>query len=342
MKRTKKLTGVLLTTVMMTMLCTNIFADSENENPYSIQVTDENKENTIQIDKEYMREIIGEIALAPHPINSEEIETVKEYIVQKFTKSGYDHVEYQKFEYNDEKNEDAIRHSSQVDVFLAPTAEDNISDGNGENIIIKKNSCQDTQKKLIISAHYDSSETSPGANDNGSGVAVVLELARILKNIDLPYNIEFIMFSGEEKYMLGSRWYAGQLTENEKNNIIGIINVDTVAEKSDLGYWIMVNGNKRNSDIDYESDDAMQKLAELNGNDLSELFQRNDRFSITMAMNSDHYPFSLLDIPAVSIVQDLQEELKINDASDIKENIDYERMQEVAKCILKVVLELDI
>ena len=341
MKRTKKLTGVLLTTVMMTMLCTNIFADSENENPYSIQVTDENKENTIQIDKEYMRKIIEEITLAPHPINSEEIERVEEYIVQKFNKSGYEHVEYQKFEYNDEKNEDAIRHSSQVDVFLAPTAEDGISDGNGENIIIKKNSCPDTQKELIISAHYDSSETSPGANDNGSGVAVVLELARILKNIDLPYNIEFIMFSGEEKYMLGSRWYAGQLTENEKNNIIGIINVDTVAEKSDLGYWIMVNGNKRNSDIDYESDDAMQKLAELNSNDLSELFQRNDRFSTMMAINSDHYPFSLLDIPAVSIVQDLQEELKINDASDIKENIDYERMQEVAKCILNVIFELE-
>lgn len=338
MKRAKKLTGALLITAMITIPCTNVLAD--NEISYSMQAL-EDKESAIQIDIDYMQEIIEEVAALPHPINSEEIEKVKNYIVYEFNKSGYDNVEYQKFEYNDKKNEDAIRHSSQIDVFLAPTAEDDISDGTGENIIIKKDSSQNTQKKLIISAHYDSAETSSGANDNGSGVAVVLEVAQILKNIDMPYNIEFVMFSGEEKYMLGSRWYAGQLTENEKNNIIGIINVDTVAEKSDLGYWIMVNGNKRNSDIDYESDDAMQKLAKLNGNHLSELFQKNDRFSLMMAMNSDHYPFSLLDIPAVSIVQDLQEELKINDESDIRENLDYERMQEVAKCILNVVFELE-
>ena len=305
--------------------------------------TNENvqKESEIQIDKDYMREVIEEITFSPHPINSKEIDQVKKCIVSEFNKIGYDNIEYQKFEYNDEKNENAIRHSSQIDIFLAPTSEDNTSDGAGENVIIKKDSNQNTQKKLIISAHYDSSPTSLGANDNGSGVAIVLEIAQILKNIDMPYNIEFIMFSGEEKYMLGSRWYAGQLSEDEKDNIIGVINVDTVAEKSDLGYWIMVNGDKRNSDIDYESDDAMQKLAELNGNALSKLFQVNDRFSVVMAMNSDHYPFSLLDIPSVTIVQNLEEELKINDESDIKENLDYERMQEVVKCILRVAFELE-
>lgn len=85
----------------------------------------------------------------------------------------------------------------------------------------------------------------------------------------------------------------------------------------------------------------MQKLAELNGNALSKLFQVNDRFSVVMAMNSDHYPFSLLDIPSVTIVQNLEEELKINDESDIKENLDYERMQEVVKCILRVAFELE-
>mgnify|MGYP000302618333 CR=1 FL=1 len=45
-------------------------------------------------------------------------------------------------------------------------------------------------------------EDSVGANDNGSGVAAVLELARILKDTEIPYNIKFILFSGEEKYML--------------------------------------------------------------------------------------------------------------------------------------------
>ena len=40
-------------------------------------------------------------------------------------------------------------------------------------------------KNLIISAHYDSAEDSVGANDNGSGVAAVLELARILKDTEI-------------------------------------------------------------------------------------------------------------------------------------------------------------
>ena len=53
-------------------------------------------------------------------------------------------------------------------------------------------------KNLIISAHYDSAEDSVGANDNGSGVAAVLELARILKDTEMPYNVKFILFSGEK------------------------------------------------------------------------------------------------------------------------------------------------
>ena len=41
-----------------------------------------------------------------------------------------------------------------------------------------------------------------------------------------------------------------------------------------------------------------------------------------MATNSDHYPFALVNIPAVSIVQDWQDGLNVNDSSDVKENMD--------------------
>ena len=163
-----------------------------------------------------IEQIIDEITSEPRPINSDAIQNVKEYISEYFGNLGYDNIEYQKFEYNDENNENAIRHSSQADVFLASTAENAIVDGIGENIIVTKNSSIDITKNLIISAHYDSAEDSVGANDNGSGVAAVLELARILKDTEMPYNIKFILFSGEEKYMLGSRWYVGNLSEDER------------------------------------------------------------------------------------------------------------------------------
>ena len=77
---------------------------------------------------------------------------------------------------------------------MAPTAENATIDGTGENIIVTKKSSTDTTKNLVISAHYDSAEESAGANDNGSGVAAVLELARILKDTEMPYDIKFILF----------------------------------------------------------------------------------------------------------------------------------------------------
>ena len=68
----------------------------------------------------------------------------------------------------------------------------------------------------------------------------------------MPYNIKFILFSGEEKYMLGSRWYVGNLSEDERKQIVGVINIDTIAEKSDLGYMAMIEGNKRPDDIEFD------------------------------------------------------------------------------------------
>ena len=282
-----------------------------------------------------IEQIIDEITSEPRPINSDAIQNVKEYISKYFGNLGYDNIEYQKFEYNDENNENAIRHSSQADVFLASTAENAIVDGIGENIIVTKNSSIDTIKNLIISAHYDSAEDSVGANDNGSGVAAVLELARILKDTEIPYNIKFILFSGEEKYMLGSRWYVGKLTEDERKQIIGVINIDTIAEKSDLGYMAMIEGNKRPDNAEYD-DEGLKKLAELNKNSMSELFTPSDRFFLTMAINSDHYPFALVNIPAVSIVQDWQDGLNVNNSSDVKENMDIQRIVEVIDQVMEV------
>ena len=52
--------------------------------------------------------------------------------------------------------------------------------------------------------------------------------------------------------MLGSRWYVGKLTEDERKQIIGVLNIDTIAEKSDLGYMAMIEGNKRPDNAEYD------------------------------------------------------------------------------------------
>jgi len=63
---------------------------------------------------------------------------------------------------------------------------------------------------VLLGAHFDSWEPAQGANDNGSGVAAVLEAARILKSLGVKpkATIRFVFFSGEEQACLGSRAYA--------------------------------------------------------------------------------------------------------------------------------------
>ena len=67
---------------------------------------------------------------------------------------------------------------------------------------------------VLITAHYDGlgalgdSLYFPGANDNASGVALLLGLARYFKAHPLPYTLAFVAFSGEEKGLIGSRYFA--------------------------------------------------------------------------------------------------------------------------------------
>lgn len=326
----KKLCAVLLLIVMVLSSTTGCNKTVVNDNK-SMQA---NNLSQLELSKDNMTKTIREITTHPRAVNSEQIEVVEEYLIKQFKSYGYTEIDKQQFFYNNDNNENAIRRSSQPDIYLAPTADSTNADGVGNNIIVTKR-VVDTTKELILSAHYDSTENSYGVNDNASGVAVVLELARVLSDIELPYNLKFIMFSGEEKYMLGSRWYVNTLSEEERKNIIGVINIDTIAEKSDLGYMLMLHGDKKIKNNQY-TDEDLKRLADANKNSVSEMFEDETRFIPTMAMNSDHYPFSLAGIPAVSIVQDWKDGINANSPDDVFSKIDADRLYEVATEVLSI------
>lgn len=326
----KKLCAVLLLIVMLLSSTTGCNKIVINDNK-SMQA---NNLSQLELSKDNMTKTIREITTHPRAVNSEQIKVVEEYLIKQFKSYGYTEIDKQQFFYNNDNNENAIRRSSQPDIYLTPTANLTNADGVGNNIIVTKR-VADTTKELILSAHYDSTENSYGVNDNASGVAVVLELARVLSDIELPYNLKFIMFSGEEKYMLGSRWYVNTLSEEERKNIIGVINIDTIAEKSNLGYMLMLHGDKKIENNQY-TDEDLKRLADVNKNSISELFEDENRFIPTMAMNSDHYPFSLVGIPAVSIVQDWKDGINANSSEDVFEKIDADRLHEIALKVLEI------
>ena len=77
---------------------------------------------------------------------------------------------------------------------------------------------------IIIGCHYDSVHSTPGADDNASGCAMTLALARELSKKKLNYTIKYIFFDNEERGMIGSRYYA----KNMKEKCIFMINFDMV------------------------------------------------------------------------------------------------------------------
>ncbi len=84
---------------------------------------------------------------------------------------------------------------------------------------------------LIIAAHYDTVPDSPGADDNASGLAVLLETARGLKDRPLVHDVQFIGFCLEEENLLGSRAYAEQLRATNQP-IQGMIALECVGYAS--------------------------------------------------------------------------------------------------------------
>ncbi|MGD9598973.1 MAG: M28 family peptidase [Steroidobacteraceae bacterium] len=88
---------------------------------------------------------------------------------------------------------------------------------------------------IVVSAHYDHlGPNHPGADDNASGVAVLIELARTaVQQGRPPRTLVFAAFSGEESGLLGSRWYATHPSPLPLGGIRANVNLDTVGRLGD-------------------------------------------------------------------------------------------------------------
>ncbi|WP_172282995.1 M28 family peptidase [Chryseobacterium sp. Chry.R1] len=102
-----------------------------------------------------------------------------------------------------------------------------------KNLIITKTGTVYPDTYVIICGHYDTI-TGSGVSDNGSGTSIILEAARILKDIPTEYSIKFIHFSGEEQGLEGSYHYADNVVfQNNirQMNIRLVFNIDQVGGK---------------------------------------------------------------------------------------------------------------
>lgn len=177
------------------------------------------------------------------------------------------------------------------------TSADGVTPCYGENLIFSKQGASD--RVIVVGAHYDCVEQTFGTDDNASGVGVLLELASIYSTKESPYTIRFVLFSAEEPGCLGSQYYVDNLSQEERDRIACMINIDTIAAGDNMylyGGTVDDSGSIVQDWAVYQA----QSAADLLGIDMSFHPDVNDSFPTpTKATASDQMPFANVGIPYI-------------------------------------------
>jgi len=167
-----------------------------------------------------------------------------------------------------------------------------ISNYGSQNVIGYLDGTRHSDSVLVITAHYDhlggqgKTVYFAGANDNASGVSMLLEFAEYYKKNPLKYKVVFLLFGAEEAGLIGSKFY----TENPifpLSNIKFLVNLDLVGT-GDEGATVV------NASIHQKEFKILTKINE--NQQLLPKIQMRGR-----AANSDHYFFSQQGVPAFFI-----------------------------------------
>jgi hypothetical protein len=101
------------------------------------------------------------------------------------------------------------------------------------NVIATLTGTTNPELVYVVSSHYDSVASGPGADDDSSGTAALLEAARILARHPQPATIVFASFTGEEAGLLGSREFVRRVVAS-KTRIVGALNNDMIGWANDF------------------------------------------------------------------------------------------------------------
>jgi aminopeptidase YwaD len=189
------------------------------------------------------------------------------------------------------------------------------------NVIASKkasNKNRDNGKAIVLTSHHDSVPGAPGANDNASGTAMVLELARVFKDLPTDTEIRFVTFGAEELGLIGSRHYVNTLPEDELNRIAANFNLDMVGSR-DAGNLVMRTVNGQANLVTELAQAASTRL-----NDAPTPFSQGG--------SSDHVPFGEKGIPAALFIHSPLEPW-YHTPEDTLDKISKEKLQDVAEIV---------
>ena len=188
-----------------------------------------------------------------------------------------------------------------------------------QNVIAEKTGSG--QGVVVLGAHYDTVASTPGANDNASGTAVLLTVAQQLAGKSFPFTLRFIAFGSEELGLRGSRHYVASLSQEQQRQIIVMLNLDALG----TGDSVVVLGD---------------------GGLIDEVVQLGAGVGISVdrsrgigGSSSDHASFRQVGIPVVMFSS--QDFSRIHSAGDTLEHIDPQLLGDTVRLAVSLLESLD-
>lgn len=197
----------------------------------------------------------------------------------------------------------------------------------------------------MVSAHYDSRTEdindsegrAPGADDNASGVSVLLEVARILSKLSLEHSISFVLFSGEEQGKWGSKYYADFIDKADIDLDL-LINLDMVGFRPEGSSSILIEYD--NGNVVQDNDKYSQEIAKL----FRDVSSKYTSLNATLGKlgNADYLPFEALGYTVIGLHDDgVTKNPNYHKSSDTSDTLDYEYGASIANLTIATILQLD-
>ncbi len=191
-----------------------------------------------------------------------------------------------------------VEHKAPVQIRLDVKTTVSDKDVDGENIVAEIPGGARKDEIVMVGAHFDSWHSGTGATDNGAGSAVMIEVMRILKtlNLKLDRTIRLALWGGEEQGLLGSRAYV-------KEHFADPATMAVKPEHAKLsGYFNLDNGSGRIRGVYLQEHEAMRPLFEQWLAPFRD--QEVTTISIRNTGGTDHLSFVRVGLPGFQFIQD--------------------------------------
>lgn len=223
-----------------------------------------------------------------------------------------------------------------------------------QNVIAELKGRTSPEKVLVVGAHYDTVRTTPGADDNASGVAGLLRLAKLLAGRPLDKTVRFVAFALEEPPAyrtknMGSYHYAATL-KKDREQVEGMVCLEMIGFFSDrpgsqhypipfmklrfpkIGNYIAMVGNRKSKKFTLQMADGFRKAVDL------PLVTLNAPAFVVGIDFSDHWSFGKFGYPAFMVTDTaFYRNPNYHSPSDLPDTLDYNRMAMVVEGLMSAV-----